>query len=138
MKALNLFLTTLISLIFINGAQAQQYSPIGKVEISGDCLILLKAQCKRSPNLPVGKWFVDSYLPASQSAARCVERAQQYKNWCKNVPIPMIYPAPVDNIEVTVVYRTKDGAKHIGAATNKNGRVYLTDGISRGIRFVNY
>lgn len=69
--------------------------------------------------------FQDGDRLANLNGARCIERAAEYKNWCQS-------PA----IEVTT-YFVVDGRSVIGSQTNRNGKVYIFDGIARFLNFHN-
>lgn len=82
------------------------------------CYIYLNKPCLASP-LPTTTYFKDSEAYANANAARCVERAREYKAYCRSPQL--------DAISVFQV----DGRNLAGGVTDSQGRLTLWDGNAR-------
>jgi hypothetical protein len=99
------------------------------------CLIVLHGPpCLAAINYPPASRpevaFVDGDRLANLNAARCIERAAEYKQWCATPSIGAL------SLEATA-YFVVDGRSVLGAQTNQNRKVYIFDGIARFTNFHN-
>ncbi len=84
------------------------------------CYIHFNLPCfAAGPGLPPGRYFVDGDRLANFNAARCVERAREYRAWCQT-----------PGITVSSIFQVS-GRNVIGAYTDAEGKTRVTDGVAR-------
>lgn len=109
-------LSVMFAMIFAQGSQASA----GTV-----CYVYLTAPCLAAGSPISFRWFADGDGLANMNAARCLERAQEYKSWCTT-----------PGLEAYTIFQV-DGSNRIGALTSSDGHVYISDGVARSTAFHN-
>ena len=86
------------------------------IYLTKPCLAAIKAN--KNTNLKPNQWVQDSHMPANLDAGRCIERAQEYKNWCGTSGIEATAGFFVGSRLVIQSYTYEDGRSYI--ATGKS------------------
>jgi hypothetical protein len=89
------------------------------------CYIYLTKPClvTHNPYFAPGRHFVDPDGIANVSAARCIERAREYKAWCRT-----------PGIEASSIFQV-NGLNQIAATTSSDGKSYISNGLGRWTNF---
>lgn len=87
------------------------------------CSVLITKTCLVATSLPVNLYFPDGFTGANMNAARCVERAREYKQWCRTPGLEAVSVFDVDGLNV------------IAGHTTSGGKTYISDGIARFTNF---
>lgn len=114
MKALtkiSLVVTALLSMGY--GANASAAS-LCYIYLSKPCLPVIS-----NPYYAPGRYFIDTDGIAKLNAARCVQRAQEYKSYCRT-----------PGIEAISVFQV-DGLNSIAGHTSSDGKTYISNGLGR-------
>lgn len=113
-------MTTLTKSSMLALAMLASFGFASKAEAETRCMIGLTRPCNAAV-LPL--YFQDGEQYANSNAGRCLERAREFKAWCR---------AP--GLEAVSAFQV-DGRNVIGGHTARDGKTYISDGVARSTNF---